>query len=351
MIAVYGIYNHTEEKWYIGSSVNLSRRRSEHLSLLRRGTHPNKKLQDSCNRTGFSSIEFFVIEELDNDSNLLNIEFEYIKEFDSYNNGYNNTDTTLNSSMSYLEIRSKHWGELHGGSAYSNDLIEKVFHILSTTEYPFSKISDITKVGEGTINYIAQGGHQWIHLKYPEDSLKIQNRGSKRTNTGTIYTNDEIYTVFKVLLEKPYCSFQEIEDLTGIPKETISAISSGRQYSELFKKSFPNVAEEYLQLGKLAYTKKYAPNHVFPENDIKSLINYILSKQVMSREDMSRNTGISETLTRKFCELNIDLYKFIVSIVDIEVFFQLLQIRSTKKMTANIQSNYNFLKTYPNASS
>ena len=46
-----GIYQIViNNKGYIGSTNNFSRRKNEHISLLKRNTHTNKKLQNSYNK-------------------------------------------------------------------------------------------------------------------------------------------------------------------------------------------------------------------------------------------------------------------------------------------------------------
>lgn len=45
MYGIYGIFNATKERWYVGQSQNVSDRLSEHRSRLKRGTHHCKEMQ------------------------------------------------------------------------------------------------------------------------------------------------------------------------------------------------------------------------------------------------------------------------------------------------------------------
>jgi group I intron endonuclease len=87
---IYKILNKTNNKVYIGSSVNLKNREYKHFWMLKKNIHDNKFLQKSFNRDG---LENFVFEVLENcDLNLLiDRENHYINDYKSnnYNFGYN----------------------------------------------------------------------------------------------------------------------------------------------------------------------------------------------------------------------------------------------------------------------
>jgi len=59
---VYEILNTASGKRYVGSAVNLPRRKKEHWRGLRGNCHPNQRLQNSWNKYGESAFEFGVIE-------------------------------------------------------------------------------------------------------------------------------------------------------------------------------------------------------------------------------------------------------------------------------------------------
>lgn len=87
---IYIIVNKENDKCYIGQSVNMRRRQLHHIRDLNKGTHDNIYLQRAWDKYGKSCFEFNVLELCD--ERLLNeFEIEYIKKYDSYNNGYNLT--------------------------------------------------------------------------------------------------------------------------------------------------------------------------------------------------------------------------------------------------------------------
>lgn len=63
-ICIYGIYNIVSNKIYVGSTVDLLRRKEKHIRFLRQNEHKNKKLQNAYNKHKEQSFCFFVLEDL-----------------------------------------------------------------------------------------------------------------------------------------------------------------------------------------------------------------------------------------------------------------------------------------------
>lgn len=59
---IYKIVNRVTDQFYIGSAVNLQRRKTRHFSELRNNRHNNKKLQASWNKYGEEAFVFEVLE-------------------------------------------------------------------------------------------------------------------------------------------------------------------------------------------------------------------------------------------------------------------------------------------------
>lgn len=89
---IYFIINKITGERYVGQTTNFARRKNEHLSQLKDKTHINKKLQNAWNKYGENN---FIVEKIQYDNiskeELNNEEIKYIKQYDSYNNGYNLT--------------------------------------------------------------------------------------------------------------------------------------------------------------------------------------------------------------------------------------------------------------------
>lgn len=92
-IGIYKILNTQNNKFYIGSSINLYHRLHQHLSKLRSNSHTNSKLQNSWNKYKEENFIIEIMEECDKDIvrekeinyiNLLKPEFNLINDFNEY---------------------------------------------------------------------------------------------------------------------------------------------------------------------------------------------------------------------------------------------------------------------------
>lgn len=88
---IYYIKNLINDKYYIGQSVNIDKRFSQHFSMLRNNNHHNTYLQNAFNKYGAKNFEFKLIKSC-KPKYLNRFERVYIKKYDSYNNGYNLTE-------------------------------------------------------------------------------------------------------------------------------------------------------------------------------------------------------------------------------------------------------------------
>jgi hypothetical protein len=68
---IYTIKNKKENKIYVGQSIMIEQRRTQHFTDLRGKRHPNKQLQEDFNRLGEESFEHQVYQEVDKDDVLL----------------------------------------------------------------------------------------------------------------------------------------------------------------------------------------------------------------------------------------------------------------------------------------
>lgn len=75
---IYMIWNNVSQKFYIGSSINVHYRWTKHKRLLVIGNHPNIKLQNTFNKYGIDTFEFFVLELVEDKNNLLTREQYWI---------------------------------------------------------------------------------------------------------------------------------------------------------------------------------------------------------------------------------------------------------------------------------
>lgn len=90
MTGIYCIENNVNHKKYIGQAKDIEKRWERHREMLRSGNHDNKHLQRAWDKYGGKMFSFYVVELCDEQS-LSEREIFYIAEFDTYENGYNQT--------------------------------------------------------------------------------------------------------------------------------------------------------------------------------------------------------------------------------------------------------------------
>lgn len=89
---IYHIINKTNNKRYIGQTINFNIRKSTHLRNLRNNSHHSQKLQNAWNKYGEDNFEFNVHEVTINAiEELYYLEIDEIKRYNSYFDGYNMT--------------------------------------------------------------------------------------------------------------------------------------------------------------------------------------------------------------------------------------------------------------------
>lgn len=77
---IYKIINVVNNKFYVGSAVDFTRRKRIHWWNLRRGKHANKHLQAAWLKYGEESFKFLIVEELPDDADILAAENVWLKE-------------------------------------------------------------------------------------------------------------------------------------------------------------------------------------------------------------------------------------------------------------------------------
>lgn len=77
---IYKIINVINNKFYVGSAVDLKRRKTRHFSELRTGKHNNRHLQAAWVKYGEQAFVFVVVEELPDGADLLAAENVWLKE-------------------------------------------------------------------------------------------------------------------------------------------------------------------------------------------------------------------------------------------------------------------------------
>jgi len=84
MSVIYKISFKNSNRFYIGSSLNFAKRKSQHLNRLRKNKHINPQLQKAFNKYGESQITFEILEFIENVDLLLEAEQRWINKYKFY---------------------------------------------------------------------------------------------------------------------------------------------------------------------------------------------------------------------------------------------------------------------------
>lgn len=116
-MGIYKIINVVNNKFYVGSAVNFSRRKTRHFSELRTGRHKNTKLQNAWNKYGERAFVFVAVEEVEDKALLLAAENSWLKEHVGQDYCYNiGVDATAPCLGMFGEL-SPTWGLQHTDAA------------------------------------------------------------------------------------------------------------------------------------------------------------------------------------------------------------------------------------------
>jgi hypothetical protein len=126
---IYGIYNGTKDKWYIGSSVSVNQRIYGHIGYLKRGKAVQKLQTDYDNGDDFTVFVLAEVSEYKTYGELLNIERAYIEKYNSIKDGYNTeipvcAEDQINSLKTSISLTGK-WLESARNDWQRNKILER----------------------------------------------------------------------------------------------------------------------------------------------------------------------------------------------------------------------------------
>jgi group I intron endonuclease len=203
---IYKIINVINNKFYVGSAVDLKRRKARHFSELRNGRHNNRHLQAAWGKYGEQAFVFVVVEQLATDADLLAAENVWLKEHVSkdycYNIGVDATAPMLGKSgvlsptwgrkRKPEELAAQNWtGKQHRPE--SKEQIRQFLIGKPKSAEVRAKIS-ATLSGEG--NY-------WYGKKRPDHGQKVSKAVAVTDSSGNVATYPSISAVRCALGMKP----------------------------------------------------------------------------------------------------------------------------------------------------
>lgn len=208
MIGIYKIVNLVNGKAYIGQSVDVNKRKREHLNNYKREENKHKALYMAFNKYGINNFKFEVIQECSLEE-LDDLEIKYIELYDSYKKGYNMTlgGGGLRGIKPWLgrkhtdETRKK-LREVHLGKKLSKETIEILKQMRKGNKYRLGKkhtretIEKLRKLNIGENN--AMYGKS--HSKETRNKIRMAKKGKGNAKSRKIIClNDK--KVFNSIVE------------------------------------------------------------------------------------------------------------------------------------------------------
>jgi group I intron endonuclease len=212
---IYCIENIVNGKKYIGSSINVYKRRNRHFSELKRLIHKNIKLQRSYNKHGKENFRFYILELIENKECLIEKEQFFI---DKIKPEFN-INLIANSSL---------------GVKRSEETKEKIRQANLGLKHPDWR---------NKLKSEAQGGdnHWTKNKKFSEESKNKMSEAQKK-----IYDNGYISPASKSVIEldeenniiNEWSSASKVGKYYNVSYKTITNIINGKNSNKLMNKKF-----------------------------------------------------------------------------------------------------------------
>ena len=208
---IYMIRNNINNNYYIGSSINLNRRKNSHFSKLRKNKHVNKKLQNSYNKYGQKNFEWIILKPCDKDS--------LQKEEQKYLNLYFNDKNNLNLVKEAYSMNGK-----------NHPMYNKHHTEETKKKIKMARQKQIIKHSEETKKKIGEGNRNKIMSKKSKQKISKSKKGSLSWNKGKkikgkdriLFPEDVIINII-ILYNKGY-SIEYIRKLYNYSWDTIKKL-------------------------------------------------------------------------------------------------------------------------------
>jgi group I intron endonuclease len=203
---IYKLINVINDKFYVGSAVDLKRRKTRHFSELRKGKHNNRHLQAAWNKYGEQAFVFVVIAEVAPEADLLAAENVWLhahvgKEY-CYNIGVDATapmqgmagelSPTWGRKRTAAELAAQNWtGKTH--TLEAKDLIRQ--HLIGRPK-PSAVRAKISAALSGEGNF-------WYGKKRPDHGAKVSRAIQVWDSKGNTQTFPSIQALREELKLKP----------------------------------------------------------------------------------------------------------------------------------------------------
>lgn len=244
MGTIYCLYFESDDnKYYIGQSINTPGRYTKHKRLLLTNTHTNSKLQEAYNKYKYYP-SIYLLEKNISNIELDNREVFWIKEFDSYYNGFNSTPGGKYYEFGENLIASRKYPEY----VYVNILFDLVY-----TDNSSAVIAEENGVLEHTVSSIRQlASHNYLEDTYPEEYAILKNKAN--VNSSIKYDTTICAQIFTKVIDRiPY---KDICQELSVPYTLVTSIAYGLTH----KNELLNIFGEELYTNTISIRDKTTSN-------------------------------------------------------------------------------------------
>lgn len=217
---IYKIINVINNKFYVGSAEDFTRRKRVHWWMLRRGNHANKHLQAAWLKYGEPAFTFVIVEELPPEADVLAAENIWLKEHVGKDYCYNLATDATAPTLGWAGEKNPMWGKTFSHTEEAKAKIAAASAARVQTEEEKAKrrksmkghhISAATKA---KISATLSGeGNYWYGKKRPDHGAKVSRAVIARRPDG----------------ETVYPSIAALREELGIKPPTVNrALKSGK---------------------------------------------------------------------------------------------------------------------------
>jgi len=217
---IYKIINVVNNKFYVGSAEDFTRRKRVHWWMMRRGTHGNKHLQAAWLKYGEQAFTFVIVEELPPEADVLAAENVWLKEHVGKEYCYNIATDATAPTTGWVGEKNPMWGKTFSHTDEAKAKIAAASAARMQTEEEKAKRRKsmrghhVTSSTKAKISATLSGeGNFWFGKKRPEHGAKVSR--------AVVATSPDGKTL-------EYASIQALREVSGMKPPTINrALKSG----------------------------------------------------------------------------------------------------------------------------
>jgi group I intron endonuclease len=205
-MGIYKIINVVNNKFYVGSAVNFSRRKARHFSELRHGKHNNRWLQASWNKYGEKAFVFVVVEVVQDKATLLEVENRWLKEHVGKKYCYNLGVDATAPMLGFSGESSPTWGRKRTPEELAAQNWRGKKHTFESKKRISAKLKGrhVSTATRAKISQTLSGeGNFWYGKKRPDHGTKVSKAVVVVQPDGTETVYESILKLRETLGLKP----------------------------------------------------------------------------------------------------------------------------------------------------